>query len=113
MPPALLLMALRMVLAELAPFNTLLTLFAGVAVWHIAQLAVYTTLPLAADTEGAGAGAGTGAGGGGGAGRKSGGPQRSVDESIHAASFCGTAPKRLPFLREDQPNKAHFADEKP
>ena len=39
MPPTLLLMALRIADGELAPFNTLLTLAAALAVWHIAQLA--------------------------------------------------------------------------
>lgn len=38
-PPTLLEIAFKIVEGEFAPFNTLLTLAAGVAVWHIAQFA--------------------------------------------------------------------------
>lgn len=40
MPPMLLLIALVMVVGEFAPFKMPLTLLAGTAVWHMAQLAV-------------------------------------------------------------------------
>jgi len=39
MPPLLLLMALRMVLGELAPLRMLLEFSAGLAPWHPTQLA--------------------------------------------------------------------------
>lgn len=38
-PPTLAVIAFKIVEGEFAPFNTLLTLAAGVAVWHIAQFA--------------------------------------------------------------------------